>query len=123
MVLYSKNWIDGDLDRAAIELINFAQQFNKHEMVARVKGRKDKREAMAVVVGLDGRPQPYMHEFDIMETDREKVSSIASKIKKLLDVSKKGADQNIMLAALASVSAMVITEQQELDKDEEREHG
>jgi hypothetical protein len=119
----SKGWIDGDLDRAAVELINFAQQFNKHEMVARVKGRKDKREAMAVVVGLDGRPQPYIHEFDIMETDRDKVSSMAKEIKKLLDVNRKGADQNLLLAALASVSAMIISDQQETDKDEEREHG
>ena len=119
----AKSWIDGDLDRAAVELTNFAQQFNKHEMVARVKGRKDKRDAMAVVVGLDGRPQSYMHEFNIMETDREKVASLASGIKKLLDVGKKGANQNLLLAALASVSAMIINEQQEKDKLEEREHG
>jgi len=119
----AKGWIDGDLDRAAVELITFAQQFNKHEMVARVKGRKDKRDAMAVVVGLDGRPQPYMHEFNIMETDRDKVTSIAKEIKKLLDVTKKGADQNLLLAALASVSAMIINEEQELDAKVDRDHG
>jgi hypothetical protein len=119
----AKGWIDGDLDRAAVELINFAQQFNKHEMVARVKGRKDKREAMAVVVGLDGRPQPYLYEFDIMENDKEKVSSMATEIKKLLDVSKKGANQNLLLAALASVSAMIINEEQEATAKEDLDHG
>ncbi len=119
----AKNWIDSDLDQAAVELINFSQQFNKHEMVARVKGRKDKREAMAVVVGLDGRPQPYMHEFDVMETDKERVSSLANEIKKLLDVSKKGAGENLLLAALASVSAMIINEQQKSKTVEKTSHG
>ncbi|WP_262694702.1 hypothetical protein [Kordiimonas aquimaris] len=119
----AKSWIDGDLDRAAVELINFAQQFNKHETVARVKGRKDKREAMAVVVGLDGRPQPYMHEFDVMENDKEKVTTLATEIKKLIDVSKKGADQTIQLAALASVSAMIIGEQNKPEQEEDRDHA
>ena len=118
-----KNWIDSDMDRAAIELINFAQLFNKHEMVARVKGRKDKREAMAIVVGLDGLPKTYLHEFDVMENDKEKVSKLAQEIKKLLDVNKRGADQNLLLAALASVSAMVISEQHEIDKKKDLERG
>ena len=50
-------WVDPDLDQAAVELADMAQKFLRAETYARVKGRPDKRQAMAVVIGLDGRPR------------------------------------------------------------------
>ena len=43
-----RDWVDPDLDQAAIELADMAQKFLRTETYARVKGRPDKRQAMAV---------------------------------------------------------------------------
>ena len=53
-----RNWVDPDIDRASIELAEMAQRFVRAESFAHVKGRRDKRHAMAVVVGMEGRPAP-----------------------------------------------------------------
>ena len=49
-------------DRAAVELADLAQRFLRSETFARVKGRPEKRHAMAVVVGVNGRPAPLLKE-------------------------------------------------------------
>ena len=54
----SRRWVDADLDGAAVELAELAQRFNRLEAYAHVKGRPDRRHAMAVVVGMSGRPEP-----------------------------------------------------------------
>lgn len=99
----SREWIDADLDNAAIGLIELAQQFNKSETVARVKGRPDKRHAMAVVLGMDGRPAPHVSEFDISDTDRVKARELTEALKRLLDGDKLVGDK-VKLAALAELS-------------------
>jgi hypothetical protein len=119
----SKNWIDGDLDRAAIELINFAQEFNKHETIARVKGRKDKRESMAVIVGLNSLPKPYLHEFNILESDKQKVEKLVNEIINVLGGNISELDQNILLASLATVSARVINENESTKNPKVINHG
>ncbi|WP_321393987.1 hypothetical protein [Emcibacter sp.] len=116
----SKNWIDSDLDRAAVELMQLAQDFNKHETVARVKGRKDKRDAMAIVVGMDGRPKPLLREFDILEGDRSAVTALAKDIKNLLETRAQQADSNLLLAALATASAMIINENGTEEENQEQ---
>ena len=99
----SRDWIDADLDNAAIALTELAQQFNKSETIARVKGRPDKRHAMAVVLGMDGRPAPHMSEFDISDADRAKAREIAKALEERLN--EEGAlDDKIKLAALAELS-------------------
>ena len=55
-----RDWVDPDLDHAAIELTDMAQRFLRVETYARVKGRPNKRQAMAVVIGMDGRPEPLL---------------------------------------------------------------
>lgn len=99
----ARDWIDSDLDKAAIELTDFAQQFNRAEVFARVKGREDKRHSMAVVVGMDSRPTPYMNEFNVNDGDRNKAKLIAKKlIQKIED--EKPENENIVFAALAELS-------------------
>lgn len=99
----ARDWIDADMDNAAIELTELAQQFNKSETVARVKGRADKRHAMAVVLGLDGRPAPHVSEFDVSDSDREKASALVTILQDRLD--KEGAmEDRVILAALAELS-------------------
>jgi hypothetical protein len=99
-----RSWVDADLDQAAIEIADLAQKFIRSEAFARVKGRPDKRLAMAVVVGRHGRPTPVAGEFDITDTDRAAVDDLIARVEHTLE----GADtrsRNIILAALAEMSA------------------
>lgn len=113
----AKSWVDSDIDKAAVALIHFAQQFNKHETIVRVDGRKGKREAMAVVVGMDGRPVPIVQEFDVLDSEKASVDKIATEFQAVL--SKYPAlSQNVALAALATVSASVIGAESKGDEEE-----
>ena len=75
-----RDWVDPDLDHAAIELADMAQRFLRAETYARVKGRPDKRQAMAVVIGMDGRPAPLLEEFDLSRTPTALPSTISSNV-------------------------------------------
>ena len=95
-------WADSDIDRARIELADMARRFVRHEAYAHVKGRQDRRHAMAVVVGLDGRP---IHDaFEVTDQEQEKVDKLILRVRNVLSESGEG-EQNIILAALARVSA------------------
>lgn len=97
------DWIDTDLDRAQLSIAELAQNFNKAEAFARVKGRRDKRQAMAVVVGVSGRPTPYMNEFDVTDADRETVDQLVGNLAET--IARGGvSDREIILAALAELS-------------------
>lgn len=99
-----ENWSDPDIDRAALDLADLSQQFVRAEAFARVKGRSDKRHAMAVVVGVNGRPTPLSGEFDVTDSDKADIEKLITTIEAALekgDVSKR----NIVLAALAELSA------------------
>ena len=100
----SRNWVDSDIDRAAVELAELAQQFNRAEIFARVKGRPDKRHAMAVVVGMGGRPTPVHDEFDITDLERGGVDALIAQVDTALNRSGEKR-RNIILAALAELSA------------------
>lgn len=100
----ARDWADPDIDRAAIELTAFAQKFVRAEAFARVKGRTDKRHAMAVVVGINGRPTPITGEFDIMDKDRAKIDRLVGLFEETLEKDKAG-KPNLVLAALAELSA------------------
>jgi len=99
-----RDWVDPDLDRAAIEIADMAQKFLRAETYARVKGRPEKRAAMAVVIGMNGRPVPLLEEFDIAEADRTAINDLVERVAAALvdaDTSRRG----IILAALAELSA------------------
>ena len=99
-----RQWIDPDLDQTTIELAELAQKFLRAEKYARVKGRPDKRHAMAVVVGMDGRPTPIHDEFDITDRERSHVDELIKRVDKALEHSGERR-RNIILAALAELSA------------------
>lgn len=101
----AKAWIDSDIDRAIVQLTLLAQQFNQHETVARVAGRKDKRSAMAMIVSVDGRPTPLIEEFDILDSDHDQVNALIKKIEEMLQHATVGTPRNVILAALAKVGA------------------
>ena len=99
-----RQWVDADIDRAAVELADMAQRFMRAEVFAHVKGRSDKRHAMAVVVGMDGRPVPMHEEFDVADHDRADVRQLMEGMEKTLFDSGE-ARRNVILAALAELSA------------------
>ena len=98
-----RDWVDPDLDQAAIELADMAQRFLRAETYARVKGRPDKRQAMAVVIGMDGRPAPLLEEFEIADSDRAAVNDIIERVAAALGEADTSRG-SIILAALAELS-------------------
>lgn len=99
-----RDWVDPDLDRAAIEIAEMAQKFLRAETFARVKGRPEKRQAMAVLIGMEGRREPILEEFDIADTDRAAVNDLIERVVAALDeadISRR----TVILAALAELSA------------------
>ncbi|MXY70166.1 MAG: ATP-binding protein [Acidobacteriia bacterium] len=98
-----RNWVDPDLDRAAVELAAMSQAFLRAETYARVKGRPEKRQAMAVVVGLEGRPAPLLEEFDVAESERGAVDDLITSLASALDGSNVRRPA-LILAALAELS-------------------
>lgn len=99
-----RDWVDPDLDRATVELAELAQKFLRAETYARVKGRPDKRQAMAVMISMDGRPAPLLEEFDIADTDRGAVDDVIKKVAAALDTADTSR-RSIILAALAELSS------------------
>lgn len=101
-------WVDADVDMAAVELADLAQRFNRVEAYAHVKGRPDRRHAMAVVVSLGGRPEPLHDYFDVTDLERRSVDDLVSRVEDVLE--KCGEERrNIVLAALAELSARYIS--------------
>ena len=118
----ARDWVDPDIDRAAIELTAFAQKFVRAEAFARVKGRTDKRHAMAVVVGINGRPTPIMGEFDIMDKDRAKIDQLIGVVEKTLEKDNVG-KSNLVLAALAELSARYLEPAKQGKKNKQSARG
>ena len=97
-------WTDHDVDHASVVLASMAQEFVRNEAFAHVKGRADKRHAMAVVVGMDGHSNIAHNEFDVTDADRPLIEALSAQIEEVLDCRGDSRD-NIILAALAKVSA------------------
>jgi hypothetical protein len=98
-----RDWVDLDLDRAMVNIADMSQKFLRAETFARVKGRPDKRHAMAIVIGVEGRPAPVLEEFHVADTDREAINTLIERVAAAIEEADKGR-RNIILAALAELS-------------------
>ena len=107
-------WVDNDIDRAEIGLAELAQEFIRGEAFARVKGRRDKRHAMAVIVGIDGRPTPVHDEFHVSDRDHKEVNLLIERVDHSLQESGEER-RNIILAALAELSARYLDPRKKSD--------
>jgi len=112
------DWTDADLDRAMVELAELAQRFIRAETVARVKGRPDKRQAMAVVVAKNGQPTPFLHEFEIADRDRKAIDELKRRLETAA-LAGHGQERRVLLAALAEMTAEVIDRDGAVDPPEE----
>lgn len=111
-----RDWVDPDLDQAAIELAELAQKFLRAETYARVKGRPGKRQAMAVLIGVDGRPAPLLEEFDIADSERAAVNELIERVAVTLEQSDTSR-RSIILAALAELSARYMKQSAPMHKN------
>lgn len=111
-----RDWTDSDFDRAAVELTDLSQQFVRCENFARVKGRTDKRQAMAVVVGINGRPTPVHAEFEVADSERQELEEIIAHLEEALGGAT--ARRNLVLAALAELSSRYISAEAGTDGSE-----
>ncbi|MYF30632.1 MAG: ATP-binding protein, partial [Gammaproteobacteria bacterium] len=104
-----RDWVDTDIDHAAVELADMAQKFLRAETYARVKGRPDKRQAIAVVIGVDSRPTPLLAEFHIADSDRAAVNGLTERIAAALEQADTS-HRSIVLAALSELSTHYMQE-------------
>ena len=94
-----REWADRDPDQAALALADFSLKFRRAETLARVKGRRPTREAMALIIGTGEAGQEIVEEFELAERDRPKVTALAQALHKVL--AQSGANRSVVLAALA----------------------
>ncbi len=114
------SWVDADIDRAAVALAEMAQSFIHLESYAHVKGRSDKRHALAVTVGMNGSRATHQDVFDVADLDRKEIEGL---IERMEDVLLECGEQrrNIVLAALAELSARFLNSTDETSADEAKE--
>ena len=97
-------WIDNDIDLAKIELADLSQKFLRTEAFARVKGRKDKRHSLAVVVNMNGRPTPLHDNVNVSESDRGQIDKLIEQLEGIIN-GDSSTHKNIILAALVEMCA------------------
>ncbi|MDD4965390.1 ATP-binding protein [Halothiobacillus sp.] len=102
-----RDWHDGDLEQATVGLMELSTSFLKTETIARVKGRKDRRHALAVVMGKDNMLPPLFSEFEVADVDRRDVECLAETIDKALCEAGQQ-PRDIILAALIEVTSKYI---------------
>ena len=111
-----RDWNDGDRERAAIGLVELTTSFLKTETVARVKGRKDRRHALAVVLGKEDMPHSLFREFEVSDVDRDDIAHLAATLDRALSKANHQS-REIILAALIEVTSKY------LDVDNEHRVG
>lgn len=98
------DWVDADIIQAKRQIAELAQDFKRHEEIARVAGRPDTRHRMSVIVPRDGSPRAMHTEFVVNAHDRDDVDELINKLDATLGRSSKHR-RNIILAALAQLSS------------------
>ena len=102
-------WVDADIERATVELADMAQRFMRVESYAHVKGRTNRRHAMAVTVGIGGRPTTVQDEFAVTASERSEVDELLSRMTEVLRDSEQK-KRNVILASLAELTARYLAE-------------
>ncbi|MCY4184630.1 MAG: hypothetical protein OXD45_04855 [Rhodobacteraceae bacterium] len=97
-----RDWTDQILDKVAIELAEMSQKFIHAEIFAHVKGRSDKRQAMAIFIGNNNNTTSHIKEFSVLDTDRKPIDDLIRQFNDIID--NKETNQRIILAALAELS-------------------
>ena len=100
-----RDWVDRDIDQARIEIAALAQEFVKAEGLAHVKGRGDRRHAMALYFGDPKRASPVTPEFDIALHQQPEINQLVIALRAILK--KTSPSRDIALAALAELGSQL----------------
>jgi hypothetical protein len=100
----TKTWIDTDVDKASLEIARLSKQFLNAEAFAHVKGRKNKRQAMALVVGGEDISSSVLKEFDVADADQASVQKIITVLEEAI-AQIEDKRSNVVLAALSKISS------------------
>jgi len=103
----TRDWIDIDVNRAKLRVAELSQQFNHVEAYGRVHNRKDYRQAVAFMVGLNGKPRTFSREFTVKKTQLEVVERLEGELSNILFQDKELSD-DLLLAVLASLGAKIL---------------
>lgn len=114
----TRDWIDLDVSRAKLRIAELSQQFNHIEAYGRVHNREDYRQAVAFMVGVNGKPKTYVHEFTVKQTQQGDVLKIEEVIRTALNGQAK-AKPELLLAALANIGAELLEDKSEKDQSQE----
>lgn len=106
-----RDWIDLDVNRAKLRIAELAHKFNHIEAYGRVQNREDYRQAVAFMVGLNGKPKTYVHEFTVKRTAQKNIRAIEDKIKNVINGHGRE-DIELLLAALANIGADILEKSQ-----------
>lgn len=101
------DWIDLDVDRALIEIAVLCEGFKKAELYARVKGREQKRHAIALTSGLTNSERVHQLSFDVLDDHKPEIEKLKLGLKSSIN---KSADKELVLAAIAELSAELMDE-------------
>ena len=97
--------MDRDIDQARIEIAALSQEFLKAESLAHVKGRGDRRQAMALYFGDPSRPAPITPEFDIAIGQKAEVDRLVASLRAVLV--ETGSGRDVALAAIAELGSQL----------------
>jgi len=100
-----RDWVDRDIDQARVEIAALAQDFVKAEGLAHVKGRGDRRHAMALYFGDPKRASPVTPEFDIAIHQQPEVNRLVTALRAVL--ANASPSRDIALAALAELGSQL----------------
>lgn len=112
-----RDWIDLDVNRAKLRIAELAHKFNHIEAYGRVQNREDFRQAVAFMVGLNGKPKTYVHEFTVKRTERKIIQAIEDKIRNALNGHGQQ-DKEWLLAALANIGAEILEKSKLLSEED-----
>ncbi len=107
----TRDWIDLDVSRAQLRMAEVSRQFNHTEAYGRVQNREDYRQAIAFMVGLNGKPRTYVREFTVKQTQQKIVEEIEAHLSKYL-LNGHNFSSDLMLAALANIGAKILEEEE-----------
>lgn len=99
----TSQWIDTDVKTAELRLVELARHFKQLETLAHVKGRVNKRSAMAMVVDLNNPQGPIELEFNVLDSNDEVTEAVSIDLLEKLMV-RLNQDSDLALSVLARAS-------------------
>lgn len=110
----ARDWSDTDREKAALGLAELAQTFLRAESFARVKGRRARRQALALVVGVNNQPTPLFSEFEVSDADEGELDRLVAAVEATLDKANTK-NRNLILGALTKISARYLQAENEAE--------